>query len=77
MQSVTKELEEKLMCLPAIERACIAEKLLSSLDSPEQKKIDAAWSKESEDRIKAFDQGNLQAYEDSEVYQRLEKKHNT
>jgi putative addiction module component (TIGR02574 family) len=76
MQSVSKKLEEKLMRLPAIDRACIAEKLLSSLDSSKQKEIDAAWANESEDRIRAFDQGNLQASEDSEVYQRLEKNHN-
>ena len=53
------------MRLPAIDRACIAEKVLSSLDSSKQKEIDAAWDNESEDRIRAFDQGNLQASEDS------------
>lgn len=53
------------MRLPAIDRACIAEKVLSSLDSSKQKEIDAAWANESEDRIRAFDQGNLQASEDS------------
>ncbi len=76
MQSVAKEFEEKLMCLPAIERACIAEKLLSSLDSSSQKDIDIAWAIESEDRVKAFEKGEISASDDSDVYRRLEKKFN-
>ncbi len=76
MQSLTKEIEDKLMCLPPIERACIAEKLLSSLDSTEQNNIDRAWVSESEDRMQAFEQGNLQASDASDVHRRLEKKYN-
>ena len=75
MQSVSKEIEQTLMDLPAIDRACLAEKLLSSLDSPAQAETDRAWAKESEDRIRAFEKGGLEACEDSEVYRRLEKKH--
>lgn len=75
MPSVIEEIEKKLMALPATERACISEKLLSSLDTPAQVEIDRAWSKESEGRIQAYDQGELNACEDSEVYQRLEEKY--
>lgn len=63
------------MDLPAIDRVCLAEKLLSSLDLPAQAETDRAWATESEDRIRAFDQGELKACEDSEVYGRLEKKY--
>ena len=64
------------MSLPAIERACIAEKLLSSLDSFKQDSIDSAWADESEDRIKAFERGELKATDSSIVHRRLEEKYN-
>lgn len=76
MEVITKEFEEILMRLPAIERACIAERLLSSLDSSTQSEIDVAWANEAEDRIQAFGQGKLAASDATEVYERLEKKYN-
>ena len=77
MQSFTQNIENQLMCLPAIQRACIAEKLLSSLDSSEQKEIDQAWAAEAEDRIATFNNGDISVCDASDVHQRLEKKYNT
>jgi len=69
-------MENQLMRLPAIERACIAEKLLSSLDSPNQEEMDQAWAVEVEDRIQAFQRGELEASDASDVHKRLEEKYN-
>ena len=75
MTSISKEIEEKLMKLPAIDRACIAEKLFSSLDNSQQQEIDIAWANEAEDRIEAFERSELSANEDTDVSQRIEKKY--
>lgn len=75
MQLIQKEIEQQLMKLPAIERACLAEKLLSSLENDAQSNIDKAWAQEAENRVKAFEKGELIASEDSAVYRRLEEKH--
>jgi putative addiction module component (TIGR02574 family) len=75
MSALTKEIEDKALGLSAVERVCLAEKLLSSLDSPHQFSIDEKWAKESEDRIEAFDRGEIEASEASSVFERLENKH--
>ncbi len=48
-----------LLRLPADERAEIAELLLRSFDAPDQPEIDAAWARESEERIAAFERGEI------------------
>src|ERR1051326_2072506 len=45
------------LSLSADERAMLAEHLLASLDSPNQKEIDAAWAKEAERRMREIDEG--------------------
>ena len=50
-----------LLQLPANGRAELAELLLRSFDGPEQAEIDAAWARESEERIAAFDRGEINA----------------
>ena len=50
-----------LLQLPAHERAEIAELLLHSFDTPDQPAIDAAWARESEERIAAFERGEITA----------------
>ena len=41
------------------ERAALAEKLLESVDSLEQDKIEAAWAEEAKRRIEAYRQGKM------------------
>ena len=43
--------------------------MLSSLDKPD-KDIDELWAKEAEDRIDAYDQGNLKAISLEKVLQK-------
>jgi|AntRauMFilla1563_2_1112583.scaffolds.fasta_scaffold301825_1 putative addiction module component (TIGR02574 family) len=76
MSALTKELEDKVFGLSALDRVSLAEKLLSSLDTPHQISIDEKWAEESEDRIKAYDTGLLESVEASAVFERLERKYN-
>ena len=53
--------------LSATERAIVAEKLLSSLDSPDSK-IDDHWAKEADSRVDAYKKGKIEAIPAEEVF---------
>ena len=59
MVAPNKILEEALTLRPA-EKAELIDKLLSSLDKPDQE-IDDLWAKEAESRIDAYEQGKIKA----------------
>lgn len=75
MSLLKKEIETEIFTLPPIARASLAERLLSSLDTTEQNTIDQKWAIEAEDRLEAYQRGELQAVDASEVIARLEKKY--
>ena len=75
MSAWIKEIEARALGLSAVERASLAEKLLSSLDSHHQASFDQEWAVEGEDRIRAFERGEMGASETSIVFERLEKKY--
>ena len=52
--------------LPPADKALVVDKLLSSLDQPDEA-IDALWRKEVEDRIKAYNDGKLKSVSLEEV----------
>ena len=69
-----REFEQKVLSGPVSYRAYLADKLLSSLDSPGQSEIDEAWVNEVEDRIAAFEQDEIQAVDEDEAFAQLEKR---
>ena len=75
MSLLKKEIETEIFTLPPLARASLAERLLSSLDTTEQNTIDQKWAIEAEDRLEAYQRGELQAVDSSEVIARLEKKY--
>jgi len=62
------------LSLPPKSRAKLAEKLLESLDGPRQREIDRLWAEEAEDRIDAYERGDLKAIPGKEVFRRLKPK---
>jgi putative addiction module component (TIGR02574 family) len=56
----TKQILETALSLPAIDRALIVESLLTSLDQPDND-VDGLWAVEAEDRLAAFDAGQIDA----------------
>lgn len=62
------------LSLPPRSRAKLAEQLLESLDEPKQKKIDRLWADEVEDRIDAYERGELRAIPGQEVFRRLKPR---
>lgn len=66
---------EKAVELPPIDRAELVEGILSSFDSSSSAEIDAAWAQEAEDRIDAYDRGEITALPASLVFEKIEKKY--
>ena len=62
------------LSLPPRSRAKLAEQLLASLDDPKQKEIDRLWADEVEDRIDAYERGELKAIPGHEVFRRLKPR---
>jgi putative addiction module component (TIGR02574 family) len=62
-----KELEEQIRLLPAEDRARLIEILLESLHSPDSE-IEAEWTREIEERVAAFDRGEVPAYAAEDVF---------
>ena len=60
-------LAKEALRLTPFERAQIIDALWQSLDPAEQKAIDQAWLKESQDRLKAFRAGELKAVDGEET----------
>ena len=60
---------EKALALPPDERAELADRLLSSLDTERQRKIGELWAEEAEDRIDAFERGEIRAVSAKEAFE--------
>jgi len=76
MSKLGKEIMAVALKLPASERAVLADELLHSLDKTDPA-IDALWAKEAEDRLAAYDRGEVEAIDAdavlAEMRERLKK----
>ena len=75
MTPQTKHVLEKALDLPPIERAELVENILASFNFPARAEIDAAWAQEAEDRIDAYDRGDIAAIPAAKVFEKIEKKY--
>ncbi len=75
MKTQTQQVLEKAVELSPIERAELVEGILSSFDFPTRVDIDAAWAQEAEDRIDAYDRGDIAAVPAAAVFEKIDKKH--
>ena len=62
------ELLEAALSLPPAERAELTARLLTSLDPPPDKKIDELWAQEAENRLDAFDRGDIKTVSAKNVF---------
>ena len=59
--------------LPPMARAELVENLLSSFEFQSRKTIDTLWTQEAEDRVDAFDRGEMTAIPAKDVFAEIEK----
>ncbi len=62
-----KQIEEQARALNVEERAKLAESMLESLQTP-LSEIEAAWAEEIEQRVAAFDRGEIPSYAAEDVF---------
>ena len=61
--------------LSPMERATLVEELLSSFDFPVRHEVDILWAQEAEDRVNAYERGELQASPAEAVFDRLDREY--
>jgi putative addiction module component (TIGR02574 family) len=62
------------LSLPPTERVTLIERLLASLDSSGREHIDVLWSQEAEDRLDAFEQGEIPTIAAQDVFDEIGKR---
>jgi putative addiction module component (TIGR02574 family) len=68
-----KQILAEALKLPSVERAELVENLLTSFEFQSRKTIDALWAEEVEDRIDAFERGEMAATPAKDVFAEIEK----
>ena len=67
MSALLKSIEEQARALSAEDRARLAESMLESLHTSIAE-IEALWAEEIEERVSAFDRGEITSYSAEEVF---------
>ncbi len=70
----TQQIFSDALTLPPVERATLANNLMRSLTPASQVKIDKLWAKEAEDRIDAFERGEIKSSPIADVFARINNK---
>ena len=73
MATPSEEILQQLLSLPVETRAALAERLLESLDPPDEKNRQL-WAEEAERRVEAYERGEMKAIPGEEVLARLRAK---
>ena len=60
MATNTQKVLKNALELPTLDRASLIDRLLSSLDQPDEQ-IDKLWRREVEDRVKAYKAGKIKS----------------
>lgn len=74
MTAESKRILEDALELPPTERAALVEEILSSFDFPSRQEVDALWAQEAEERIDAFEQGEMESRPAKEVFDRIDRQ---
>lgn len=73
MSKLSKDIVTAVLRLPATERAALVDALLQSLDKPDPK-IEALWAKDAEERLTAYDRGEIEAVDAEEVFAEIRER---
>ena len=68
-----EELLNQVLVLPPDERIELIEKALESLEATERAIIDALWAEEVEDRIQAYERGELKSISREKVNEEIQE----
>ena len=68
------QLLKEALSLPPDERAALVEHLLASFDASARQHIDTLWAQEAEDRLDAFERGEIAAIPAQNMFDALRKQ---
>ena len=71
MSETADKIFSEALTLSPNERADLIEKLLSSFELPPDQSIDELWAEEVEDRIEAYERGEISAKPAKEVFDKI------
>ena len=74
MTTAAKKVLEEALRLDPVERATLIDRLFHSFDSAPDYASDAAWAREVESRIDAYERGELGAVDAATVFARIAQK---
>ena len=74
MTEQIKKILAEALTLPPIERAALVEELPASFDFPAREAVDALWAKEVEDRIDAYERGEMGYVPADAVFDRVNRR---
>jgi putative addiction module component (TIGR02574 family) len=74
MSASRDQLLKEALALPLQERAELLESLLATFQSPTNPLIDELWAREAEDRLDAYDRGELKAVDAEDVFEKIKQR---
>jgi putative addiction module component (TIGR02574 family) len=74
MSANSEQILQQVLALSPQDRAEIVERLLASFQVPPDPHLDELWAREAEDRLDAYDRGELGAVPAEEVFARIERQ---
>ena len=75
MPALAQKILQDALALPSNLRANLADKLLESLNSPTQKKLDLFWGKEAEKRLKELRTGKASTIPANMVFEEIRNRY--
>ena len=76
MTPQSQQILREALDLPPIDRAELVERILASFEFPARRDIDAAWAQEVEDRIDAYERGQIGASPAEDVFSEIDRQAN-
>jgi putative addiction module component (TIGR02574 family) len=74
MSANSEQILQHALALSPQDRAEIVERLLASFQVPPDPHLDEIWARQAEDRLDAYDRGELGAVPAEEVFARIERQ---
>ena len=62
------------LTLPPTDRAELVDRILASFSFPERAVMDAAWAQEAEERIDAYERGELKSVPAAMVFEKIDRR---
>ena len=74
MSSSSEQILKDALALPPQERAALLDRLLMSFQSSPDPNLEELWLREAEERLEAYERGELKAVPVEEVFERIKQR---